>query len=47
MEITPSGQTLGASITGIDLGQKLSDLTSAQSCARSAHMACCAFRCKR
>ena len=25
MEITPSGQTLGASITGIDLGQKLSD----------------------
>ena len=25
MEITPSGQTLGASITGIDLAQTLSD----------------------
>ena len=44
MDIIPSGPTLGARITGIDLAQPLSDGDFRRSCARSANTACCAFR---
>ena len=48
MNITPTGETLGATVEGVDLNAPLDDASFARSrCARSGNTACCAFRARR